>query len=214
MDRGGEEVQQAVVRNDYHVVSVLSRTSCSHEATIYDKNGSTRAKVDWTFQRDAEPAATTVEDEFNPTCCGRPDSEVVVAVWGLKRGKVANMDEIPLEKGSQDLMNTLINLVNECWSNAAVPEDWRRGTIIRLQKKVNLSDYNNWQGITLLSVQGKVLCTILLNGLWRSTDERLQEEQAGFRRGRSCNRSLFYRLIIVESLEYQHWLSIFDHWFC
>lgn len=95
-------------------------------------------------------------------------AEVVVAVRGLKNGKADKKDEIPLEmlkKGGQDLTDMLINLVTECWSNATVPEDWRRGTIIRLPKKVNLSDCNNWRGITLLSVQGKVWCAILLNRL-------------------------------------------------
>lgn len=54
---------------------------------------------------------------------------------------------------------------------------------------------------TLLSVPGKVLCAVLLNRLWRSTDERLQEEQAGFRRGRSCIEQIFIlRMINKKTL--------------
>lgn len=105
-------------------------------------------------------------------------AEVVAAVRGLKNGKAARKDEITqemLKKGSQDLTDTLINLVNECWTNATVPEDWRRGMIIRLPKKGNLSDCNNWRGITLLSVPGKVLCAVAFE----------EDDHAS-------NRSLFY----------------------
>jgi len=41
--------------------------------------------------------------------------------------------------------------------------DWRNGVIIPLPKKGDMADCNNWRGITLLSVPGKVFC-----GSWQS----------------------------------------------
>lgn len=64
-----------------------------------------------------------------------------------------------------------------------------RSIIIKVSKKGNLSDCNNWRGITLLSVlgNGKVLCLVLLRRLEHQVDAHLGEEQAAFRKRRSCN---------------------------
>ena len=49
-----------------------------------------------------------------------------------------------------------------------------------------LRDCNNWWGITLLLIPGKAFCIVLLNQMKWAVDILLQEEQAGFRSGRSC----------------------------
>ena len=73
-----------------------------------------------------------------------------------------------------------------------------------LPKKGDLSDCNNWRSITLLSIPGKVFCTVLLNRLREHVDSRLREEQAGFRKRRSCSEQIFtLRTIIEQSLEHQ-----------
>ena len=101
---------------------------------------------------------------------------------------------------SQKNSSTLSTL----WQAEEVPGDWRRGAIVKLPKKGNLSDCNNWRGITLLSISGKVFCSVLLNRLREHVDSRLREEQAGFRKGRSCSEQIFtLRTIIEQSLEYQ-----------
>ena len=75
---------------------------------------------------------------------------------------------------------------------------------MKLRKKGNLSDCNNWRGITLLSIQEKVFCSVLLNRLREHVDSRLREEQAGFRKGRSCSEQIFtLRTMIAQSLEHQ-----------
>ncbi len=43
----------------------------------------------------------------------------------------------------------LTYLFNLIWQAEEVPCDWRRGAIVKLPKKGNLSDCNNWRGITL-----------------------------------------------------------------
>ena len=58
--------------------------------------------------------------------------------------------------------------------------------------------------ITLLSIHGKVFCSILLNRLKTEVDNILREEQAGFRKGRSCNEQILtLRNIIDQSLKWQ-----------
>ena len=81
--------------------------------------------------------------------------------------------------------------------------------IITLPKKGDLSNCNNWRGITLLSVPGKVFCAVLLNRLKDSIDLKLREEQAGFRSGRSCSEQILtLRNIIEQSIEFNSSLYI------
>ena len=81
--------------------------------------------------------------------------------------------------------------------------------IIRLPKKGDLTKCDYWRGITLLSVPRKVFCIVLLRRLQQSVDNQLREQQAGFRRGRSCYEQIFVlRSIIEQTLEHQQRLSI------
>ena len=72
------------------------------------------------------------------------------------------------------------------------------GIIVPLPKKGNLSDCNNWQGITLLSVPGKVFACVVLERIQKAVDTNLRQEQAGFRPGRSCNDQIFTLRQIIE----------------
>ena len=75
---------------------------------------------------------------------------------------------------------------------------------MKLPKKGDLSSCNNWRGIMLLSIPGKVLSRIMLERLKAALDKRLREEQAGFRQDRSCTDHIAtMRIIIEQSLEWQ-----------
>ena len=43
------------------------------------------------------------------------------------------------------------------WKNEEIPEEWQKGVITKLPKNGDLENYNNWRGVTLLSVPSKVL---------------------------------------------------------
>jgi hypothetical protein len=62
---------------------------------------------------------------------------------------------------------------------------------------------DNWHGITLLSIPGKVFLSIILERMRESIDEKLREEQAGFRPQRSTDHIFTLRTIIEESTERQ-----------
>ena len=49
-------------------------------------------------------------------------------------------------------------------------------------QKGDLSNCNNYRGIMLLSVPGKVLSRILLNRMKKKVDPELRDQQAGFLR--------------------------------
>ena len=64
--------------------------------------------------------------------------------------------------------------------------------------------YDNYRGISLLSVPGKVLSLVLLNRLETIIDPQLKESQCGFRKGRgTVNQIWVARQIIERATEYR-----------
>ncbi|XP_078671992.1 uncharacterized protein LOC144911640 [Branchiostoma floridae x Branchiostoma belcheri] len=77
----------------------------------------------------------------------------------MKSNKAAGLDEISaemLKHGGDCTVEMLTRLMNRCWQEGQVPRDWQEGVIVKLPKKGDLSNCNNWRGITLLSIPGKV----------------------------------------------------------
>ena len=76
--------------------------------------------------------------------------------------------------------------VERIWNKEQLPEEWKKGLLIKLPKKRDLSNCKNWRGIILLNMASKVFCRSILERIKTPLDEKLREEQAGFRAGRSC----------------------------
>ena len=88
----------------------------------------------------------------------------------LKNNKAPGIDQIAaklLKHGGSRWAQKMAVLLNQCWQQECVPAEWRKGVVVKLPKKCNLIDCNNWRGITLLSVPGKVFCIVLLRRLIR-----------------------------------------------
>jgi hypothetical protein len=49
------------------------------------------------------------------------------------------------------------------WKEEKIPEEWKEGLIIKILKKGDISNCNNWRGITLLSIPSKILTRVILN---------------------------------------------------
>ena len=84
--------------------------------------------------------------------------ELKFAIKQLKSGKAAGDDGISAEALKylpECMLDKLLNICNEVYDGAPPPDDWKNGVIVPLPKKGNLSDCNNWRGITLLSIAGK-----------------------------------------------------------
>ena len=78
-----------------------------------------------------------------------------------------------------------------------------RGTIIKLPKKLNLSECNIWRGVTRLLITSKVFCRIVLQLITTAMDKLLRQEQAGFRKDTSCIDDIFvHRRIHQQSHEW------------
>ena len=133
--------------------------------------------------------------------------EVQKAIKMMKNNKAPGMDIISaevLKEGGDEVSRWILRICNKIMDTKEVPTDLRNGIIVKLPKKGDLTDLNNWRGLTLLSVPGKVFVLILLNRLKNAIDDKMREEQAGFRPGRSCTDQIFaLRRIVEKTIEFQ-----------
>ncbi|CAH8662821.1 unnamed protein product [Heterobilharzia americana] len=98
----------------------------------------------------------------------------------------------------------LTPLLQKVWKEEKVPDDWKKGYLVKLPKKGDLSACKNWRGITLLSTPSKILSRIILERLRDALDSKLRPEQAGFRKYKSCaDQIATLRIIIEQSIEWQ-----------
>jgi hypothetical protein len=67
-----------------------------------------------------------------------------------------------------------------------MPEEWRRGLLIKIPKKGDRTRCSNWREITLLPVPSKILPRIILNRIKQAVEIVVKMEQAGFGTNRSC----------------------------
>ena len=72
-----------------------------------------------------------------------------------------------------------------------VPQDWRRAVLIHLPKKGDNIVCDDYRGISLLSVPGKVYTHVIMGRIKAAIDSQLLEQQCGFRKGRSCIDQIF-----------------------
>ena len=90
------------------------------------------------------------------------------------------------------LLPHLHKLLYECWSEGAVPQDIRDASIITLYKnKGDRSDCNNYRGISLLTIVGKLFACVAVNRLQRLADRVYPESQCGLRAERSMVDMVF-----------------------
>jgi hypothetical protein len=79
-----------------------------------------------------------------------------------------------------------------------MPNDWRSGLLVKLPKKGDTANCDNWRGITLLSVPSKVLTRVLLNRIKQHVNLRFRKEQAVFCPNRCCIDQINTLQIIIE----------------
>ena len=103
----------------------------------------------------------------------------------------------------------LLPLFKRIWEEEEIPTDWKEGHIIKLPKKGDLSNCDNYRGITLLSIPGKIFNRILLERMKDAVDEILRDNQAGFRSSRSCTDQIAtLRIIVEQTMEWNSSLYI------
>ena len=218
--------RQGNLRDLYLVTKKLTGKFQQTDKPVMDKNGNPLTTTNKQLKRwaehfrellnrptpDSPPDIPPAETEL-PISCDKPSkTEIKKAIMTLRSGKAAGPDEIPAEAIKADIetaVQMLYSLFSKIWEKEEVPAQWKEGIIIKLPKKGDLRDCSNYRGIMLLSTPGKVLNRILLERMKEAVDPKLRDQQAGFRRNRSCaDQIASLRIIVEESLEWNSPLYI------
>ena len=121
--------------------------------------------------------------------------EMNKALDSLVSGKAPGNDSIRAEvlkccKGN--IISELHEILGLCWREGEVPQDMKDANIVTLyKKKGDRSDCNNYRGISLLSVIGKLFARVALKRLQVLAERVYPESQCGFRANRSTIDTVF-----------------------
>ena len=134
---------------------------------------------------DATECLPTMEElDMEPTV-----EKLGKAIDSLASGKAPGSDGIPpdlIKHCKTTLLLPLHEVLCRCWKEGAVPQDMRDAKIVTLYKyKGERSDCNNYRGISLLSIVGKVFARVILVRLQKLAERVYPESQCGFRAERS-----------------------------
>ena len=116
-------------------------------------------------------------------------------------GRSGNLPEI-VKVCSDDLLKYLLDLFTSVWDASCVPQEWRDASLVPVPKKGDLSLCDNWRGISLLDVVGKVLAKVIQQRLQTIVEEEVADSQCGFRCNCGCNDMIFRtRQLIKKAVE-------------
>ena len=126
--------------------------------------------------------------------------EVDKALSRLQAGKASGKDGVVAEmlKAMDDeLRDELTAMFGRVWEDGSVGESWRDMIVVALPKKGDLSKCDNWRGIALVELFGKLFAKVLQLRLIHVCEVVLGDTQCGFRPGRSCSDMAFVMSMFV-----------------
>ena len=172
------------------------------------------SELEWTnhFKRalgteptSAQPVVTDEEDPPSGDVLDSPitEEEIMRAVEHLKVNKAPGTDGILAEMIKTSLpqiLPFLVALFNRIFDTGEYPTAWTGAIIIPIHKSGNKNDPDNYRGVSLLSILGKVFAHILNKRLswWQEENNKIAEEQSGFRTRYSTMDNVFVLHAIVQ----------------
>ena len=106
-------------------------------------------------------------------------------------------------------VEALYKLLNKIWREEKITDEWEKSLLVKMPKKGDTTQCLNWRGVTLLVIASKILSQIVLDRMKSTLDSMLRDEQAGFRRERSCTDKIAtLRIITEQPLEWNSGLSL------
>ena len=134
--------------------------------------------------------------------------ELSKALDSLASGKAPDNDGIPpelIKHCKTTLLLPLHEVLCQCWQEGAVLQDTRDSNIITLYKnKGERNDCNNYRGISLLIIVGKVFTRVILIRLQKLAERIYPDSQCGFRAEQSTIDMVFSLRQLQEKCREQH----------
>ena len=126
-------------------------------------------------------------------------SDITAHMSAMPNHKAPGRDGITaelLKRGGDALAEALAHLFNVVHKTECIPISWRQGEMVCLPKDGDLTSTDNYRGLTLLPSINKLFCIMMTDRL--SSAVHLNDNQYGFRRGRSTQDALFALQSVVE----------------
>ena len=131
------------------------------------------------------------------------EEEILKSVRALKTSKAAGFDNLPpgiFKHGIDIILPLVTRLFNRLFDLGEFPEDWGFSYIVPIHKKGDKNCVENYRGISLLHIFGKIYTSIINRRLIFATNlySMISESQAGFREGYSTIDNIFILQSIIS----------------
>ncbi|UYV64408.1 hypothetical protein LAZ67_3000602 [Cordylochernes scorpioides] len=130
-------------------------------------------------------------------------TEITREISSLANEKACGADEIPNEALKTlpfEHLVTLKNIFNRIINSGSYPLIWSKSIIHPIFKSGDRDNTSNYRGIALISNLSKLFTSILKSRLrnWIEGRSIIPENQAGFRKGYSCQDHIFTLLSLIQ----------------
>ena len=121
----------------------------------------------------------------------------------MKNGKAAGINKIVpelIQVLDVSTLEVIVHIGNSILDSGIFLEEWTIGVIVILYKDGEKSDRNNYRGITLLSMLGKILVGVLSKRLSEPVAQAdiLLKNQCGFRKGYQTSDHIFTLFSLID----------------
>ena len=89
------------------------------------------------------------------------------------------------------MLDYILKLFCMVWKEKCVLSEWSDALLVPVPKKEDLSSCDNWRGISLLDVVGKLFARVLNDSLQLVVEETVSDSSCGLRAGRGCVDMIF-----------------------
>ncbi|XP_030759306.1 uncharacterized protein LOC115884770 [Sitophilus oryzae] len=123
------------------------------------------------------------------------------AVAALKNNRAPGPQNIPGELvkcGTEKLFKALTWCINRFLNGAPIPKEWKIAYISSIHKKGNKQVCSNYRGISVTSTLSRLYGRILRDLIEQEYQQQEEEEQSGFRTGRTCTDNIFCLKQLIE----------------
>ncbi|MCP4494507.1 MAG: reverse transcriptase family protein, partial [Gammaproteobacteria bacterium] len=97
-----------------------------------------------------------------------------------------------------DLDDVILSFCNNALCEGQVPDQWKLSNIVPVPKKGDLTETDNYRGISVTSIVSKTLNRMILNRVKPCLEKLLRNNQNGFRPGRSTTSHILALRRILE----------------
>jgi hypothetical protein len=151
---------------------------------------------------DSEEEIPTVLSDLNIDDGPFTAEEYAKTKSSLKQGKSSGPDNIPPEVFKNcELDDIVLRICNIALMKCNKPEQWSLSNIIPVPKKGNLSNADNYRGISLTCIIAKLFNRMILNRIRSVIDPMLRVNQNGFRPKRTTVAQILALRRIIEEVK-------------